>query len=210
MHLPIDQEQLALLEPDLLLAWDSGTPAHVVDELRRAGYTVEVIRTQRLQDIAAALVRIGELTGAGRPAEQAALDFASSLEKLAFEFPDDAPIRTFYQVSSRPLYTVSGSHYASELIEFCGGTNIFGDLEALAPAIDVEAVIDRDPEVILAGTDAGEEAFAQWGRWPNVAANRYGNHFRVPSDEMSRATTRVIIAGRAVCRALQESATPTG
>ena len=199
----IDQEQLALLEPDLLLAWQSGTPAHVVDELRQAGYRVEVIETRRLDDIARAVVRIGELAGVESQAELAANELTVGLEQLAAEFTDEAPIRTFYQVSSRPLYTVSGSHYASELIELCGGINIFAGLQELAPAIDVEAVIDRDPEVILAGTDAGEEAFVEWERWPAIAANRYGNRFLVPSDEMSRATTRVIVAGRAVCEALQ-------
>ena len=102
----------------------------------------------------------------------------------------------------RPLYTVSGSHFASELIELCGGTNVFSELEALAPAIDVEAVIDRDPEVILVGTDTGADAFDEWKRWPTMAANRYGNHYLVPSDEMSRATPRVIIAAREVCEAL--------
>ena len=33
----VDQEQLALLNPDLLLVWESGMPAHTVDELRKAG-----------------------------------------------------------------------------------------------------------------------------------------------------------------------------
>jgi iron complex transport system substrate-binding protein len=201
----VDQEQLALLEPDLLLAWHSGTPAHVIDELRQAGYTVEVIRTQALADIPRALVRIGELAGTERHAGEAGLDFATALEALALEFADEEPIRAFYQVSIRPLYTVSGSHYASELIALCGGTNIFSDLDDLAPAIDVEAVIDRDPEVILAGSDAGEDAFDDWRRWPGMAANRYGNHYLVPSDELSRATPRVVIAGREICTALDQA-----
>src|SRR5690606_25842905 len=45
----LDQEQLAVLEPDLLLAWKSGTAAHVVDELRKQGYRVEVIETTGLE-----------------------------------------------------------------------------------------------------------------------------------------------------------------
>ncbi|MDH3410224.1 MAG: cobalamin-binding protein, partial [Gammaproteobacteria bacterium] len=59
----VDQEQLAVLQPDLLLVWQSGTPEHVVDELRGAGYRVEVIRTRTLADVAAAIRRIGDLTG---------------------------------------------------------------------------------------------------------------------------------------------------
>ena len=66
-------------------------------------------------------------------------------------------------------------------------------------------VIDRDPEVMLAGDDAGSDAFAEWDRWPAIAANRYGNRFLLPADELSRPTTRVLTAGAAICEALQSA-----
>jgi len=201
----IDQEQLALLRPDLLLAWESGTPAHVVDELRQAGYEVETIRTRSLGDIAAALERIGKLAGTPQKAREVAAEFSVGLQELRDAYGDAEPIRVFYQVSRRPLYTVGHEHYASELIGLCGGSNVFADLGKLAPAVDVEAVIDRDPEVILAGDDAGDDAFAEWDRWPSIAANRYGNRYLLPGDELSRPTTRVLVAGEAICEALQSA-----
>ncbi len=109
----------------------------------------------------------------------------------------------FYQVSDRPLFTIGREHYVSELIELCGGSNVFADIGELAPAIDVEAVVDRDPEVMLASDDAGDDAFAEWDRWPSIAANRYGNRFLLPADELSRPTMRVLTAGAALCEALQ-------
>lgn len=199
----VDHEQLALLQPDLLLVWQSGTPAHVVDELRGMGYRVESIRTRGLEDIAAALLRIGELTGHGDAAATVAKVYQSQLQALRDEFSGAEPLSVFYQISSRPLYTVNGEHYVSELIELCGGRNVFVGLSDLAPTIDVEAVIDLDPEVMLASTDAGDDAFAEWSRWPHIAANRYGNHFLLPADEVGRATPRVIVAGEALCAALQ-------
>ena len=199
----IDQEQLALLRPELLLAWESGTPAHVVDELRQAGHTVEVIRTRSLADISAAVIRIGELAGSGRRAREVASEFTAALEELADSYRGADGIRVFYQVSKRPLYTVGREHYASELITLCGGQNVFADVDELAPAIDVEAVVNRDPEAMLASDDAGSDAFGEWDRWPAIAANRYGNRFLLPADELSRPTTRVLDAGRAICEALQ-------
>ena len=201
----IDQEKLALLKPDLLLAWRSGTPAHVVDELRRAGYVVEIIRTQNLGDISAALRQIGKLTGRPYHAAGAADEFDAGLRLLGQEHAGSERIRVFYQVSKRPLYTVSKSHFVSELISLCGGENVFADLEELAPGIDVEAVIDRDPEVMLAAEDAGADAFGEWDRWPNIASNRYGNRFLMPGDEISRPTPRVLMAGAAICDALQSA-----
>lgn len=199
----IDQERLALLNPDLLLAWESGTPAHIVDELGRAGYTVETVRTQNLGDISAALRQIGALTGQQFYAAGAADEFDNGLRRLQEQYASRERIRVFYQVSKRPLYTVSNSHFVSELISICGGQNVFADLDDLAPGIDVEAVIDRDPEVMLAAEDAGTDAFGEWDRWSNLASNRYGNRFLLPGDEISRPTPRVLIAGAAICNVLQ-------
>jgi len=199
----VDQEQLALLQPDLLLVWQSGTPTHVVDELQRTGYRVEVIRTRSLADIATALIRIGDLTGHAEDAARVAAEYTNGLQSLADRYRAQPSLRVFYQVSKRPLYTVNGEHYVSELIDTCGGRNVFADLNDLAATIDVEAVIERNPEVMLASSDAGEDAFTVWERWPHVAAHRYRNQFLMPADEIGRATPRVLTAGEAVCGALQ-------
>lgn len=201
----VDQERLAELAPDALLVWQSGTPAHVVDELRRIGFHVEVIRTRNLVDVAAALLQIGRLTGNQESAARAAASYGDALTSIEQRFADRAPIRVFYQVSRRPLFTVNGQHFVSELIELCGGHNIFADLDELAPTIDVEAVVERDPEVLLASDETGSDVFVEWDRWPNIAANRYGNRYTVPADEIGRATPRLPAAGEAVCAALQEA-----
>lgn len=201
----IDQEQLALLDPDLLLVWESGTPAHAIDELRKSGFTVESIRTRSLADVGRALRRIGELTGRTSEAIAAAARFDADLEALRQSHEGRPPISVFYQVSARPLYTVNREHYVSELIELCGGRNIFEDLDDLAPAISVESVVDRNPEVMLASTDAGDDAFAEWRRWPAVSANLYGNLFLLPADEIGRASPRLIAAGAALCLALKKA-----
>ena len=199
----VDHEQLALLKPDALLAWESGIPAYVVEEMRNVGYRVEVIRSRNLNDVAVALRRIGELTGHEAEANEAAAAFTAGLEALQQRFASEKTIRVFYQVARRPLYTVNGEHYVSELIGLCGGENIFADLNTLAPAIAVEAVVERNPEVMLASSDAGDDVFAEWNRWPNLMAVRLGNQYLMPADEIVRATPRLLIAGESLCQALQ-------
>ena len=201
----IDQEKLALLEPDLLLVWESGTPAHTIDNLERMGYIVAVIRTRGLADVSAAMLRLGELTGQRTTAGTAAGEFRERLAALRDTHRNAAPIDVFYQVAARPLYTVNREHYVSELIGICGGRNVFDDLNELAPAVTVEAVVERNPEVMLASTDGGDSAFDEWRRWPAIAANRYGNQFLLPADELARATPRLTVAGGAMCLALQRA-----
>jgi len=199
----VDQELLALLKPDMLLAWQSGTPQHVVDELSKQGYRVEVIRTRSLEDVALALETIGELTGFAEIAAQAASEFRQGLGALADRYSSADPIRVFYQIQKRPLYTISGDHYVSELIGLCGGQNIFSDLINLAPLVAVEAVIERNPEILLVSSDSGENALNEWDRWPDLAANRFGNRYVIKADEIGRPTPRLVLAGGALCEALQ-------
>ena len=201
----VDQEQLRLLEPDLLLVWQSGMPSNTVDELRQGGYRVEVVRTRGVADVGSAMARIGELTGRQGEAAAAIERYESEIEDLRTTYADAEPITVFFQVSARPLYTVNNEHFISDVIAVCGGRNVFADLNDLAPSVAVEAVIERDPEVMLAGTSAGDEAFAVWSRWPELAANRFGNQFLVPDETIGRPTPRLAAAGRAVCLALDQA-----
>ena len=148
------------------------------------------------------MLRIGALTGHSEEATRVAKSYQAGVRSLSDQYSGKESLRVFYQISSRPLYTVNGEHYVSELIEICGGHNVFTDLNDLAPTVDVEAVIETDPEVMLASMDAGDDAFTEWKRWPHLTANRMGNHFLLPADEVGRATPRLVIAGEAICAAL--------
>ncbi len=199
----VDQEQLVLLKPDLLLAWKSGTPAHVVDELRAAGFNVEAVTTRGLDDVPAALLRIGKLSGHDAQATVAAENFRQSIDEIRRQYSGVSEVSVFYQISTRPLYTINGEHFIGDILRLCGGRNIFADLSKLAPSVSVEAVIDRNPEVLLAASDSGELPFADWQRWDGLAANRLGNHFVVGAAEIGRATPRLLVAAKQVCEVLQ-------
>ena len=201
----VDQERLRLLDPDLLLVWESGMPSHTVDELRKGGYRVEVIRTRGLADVGAAMLRIGELTGKEADAAEAVARFEREMDELRETYAEAEPITVFFQVSARPLYTVNREHFISQVIDICGGQNVFADLDNLAPGIAVEAVVERDPEAMIAGRSAGDDAFSIWGRWPELVANQYQNHFLVPDESIGRATPRLAAAAQAVCRALDQA-----
>ncbi len=201
----VDHEALILLRPDLLLAWESGTPEHVIDELRAAGFTVEAIATRGLDDVPRALARIGELTGKSDQANSAAQDFRDEIEQIREQFSGAPRITVFYQISARPLYTINSEHFIGEILNLCGGENIFAELSELAPAVSVESVIDRNPEVLLAAGDSGDRPFLDWRRWDTLAANRLGNHFVVRAAEIGRATPRLVSAALQVCESLERA-----
>ena len=70
------------------------------------------------------------------------------------------------EIWDRPIYTIGGRHLISDALRLCGAHNIFADLNDAAPVVDVEAVIARDPDMIIAAAPVGGAAawLAEWRR----------------------------------------------
>jgi iron complex transport system substrate-binding protein len=198
----VDLERLIAIRPQLVLAWDTGTPVPTIERIRALGLRVEVFSTQRLQDVAAAIRRLGELAGTEAVANATALKFEDDMRALRVRYQDRAPIRVFLQINDRPLYTVNDQQIISEIAELCGGKNVFAHLNELAPTIGEEAVIAANPQAIVSTDDTVPDPRARWERWQHLAAVRAGNVFSLRSDDLARPTTRLAKGASAMCQVL--------
>ena len=124
----VDLERLLVLQPDLGLAWPSGTPQQTLERLRGSGLEVALLPTDRLQDVASALRRIGELTGHTAEAGAAARGFEEQVTGLRERYAAASALSVFVQLDDQPLYTINGRHLISEVVELCGGRNVFAEL----------------------------------------------------------------------------------
>jgi iron complex transport system substrate-binding protein len=198
----IDYERLLALRPDAVLVWQSGTPIQTIERVRALGFKVIEITIHRLDEIPAALRTIGGLAGTEAVAEEAAKQFEREIAELRARYTDRERLSVFVQINDRPLYTVNGEHIISEVLELCGGRNVFASLSELAPAIGIEAVIAASPQVILATDRAVADPAQAWARWRSIPAVRNGNVYTVRADDIARSTTRLSQGARQVCRML--------
>ncbi|HEY7640969.1 MAG TPA: cobalamin-binding protein [Steroidobacteraceae bacterium] len=198
----VDLERLVALRPDAVLVWESGTPVPTVERIRALGLPVVSFQTQRLEHVATVLRQIGRLAGTSEIAERAATDYEHRIQELRDRYRNRAPVSVFIEVDDRPLYTVNGKQIISEIVELCGGHNVFADLNELAPAIGIEAVIAANPQAIISTDDTVPDAAASWKRWSHIEAVRTGNVYTLRSDDIARATTRLTVAAESVCRTL--------
>ena len=131
----IDIERVIALNPDLVLAWSSGNPQQMVDLVAAQGIPVTILEPVHLEQIAEQIEHIGNLAGTVAKARVSAMEFRKRLRSLEKEFGERDNISVFYQISSKPLYTINKYQIISEAIAFCGGSNIFADLDELAPVV---------------------------------------------------------------------------
>ncbi len=201
----VDPERVLELRPDLVLAWSSGTPGDTVARLESLGLRVVSIPTYRLADVGAALRTIGKIAGTTAVADAAAATFDAGIGRLRAAHATAPPLDVFIEIDDEPLFTVNGRHVISEVVQLCGGRNVFADLPQLAPPVALEAVIARDPQVILSTDDTIADPKALWRRWTRVAAVRDGTIYSMPSDTLTRATPRLAEGAREVCAALDDA-----
>jgi iron complex transport system substrate-binding protein len=197
----LDVEGVLRLRPTLIVVWDSGTPASRKAELERLNLRLYVTDQRHLEDIGATLIEFGRLAGTLPVADAAARRYRVELAQLRAQYAARPRLRVFYQVWDRPLYTLSGAHVVSEVLSLCGGENVFADLSTLAPAIDKEAVLARDPDVILiAATGAdGARQILEWNRFANLRAVRSHHVFSVDPSLVGRMAPRILQGVREVC-----------
>ncbi len=201
----LDLEAIVAIQPDLIVAWRSGNPMSEVERLMDMGLTVYVSEPRRFEDISSTIKRFGKLAGTQAIADGAADGFQSGITALQMRYGNKAPVTVFYQVWDEPLMTVNDEHLISEAIRTCGGVNVFGELNALAPRISREAVLEKDPQVIVAG-GMGEDSpgwLDPWKAFTLLQAVKLNNLFFVPPSSLQRPTTKMLAGTRTLCQHLE-------
>lgn len=199
----VNVEQVVSLRPDLVLAWDGGTPREVIDRLRGLGLRVETLAIRGLDEVADGLRRVGGWLGTPGAAEMAAQRYAARLARLRGRHRGLPELRVFYQIEANPPYSVSGASPISQAIALCGGRNVFADLPTLAAAVSREAIVARDPQVVVYTRQDDVAAIrAYWRRGPGVSATRAGALYEVDGNLLDRATPRLLDGIEQLCDAL--------
>ena len=197
----VDLEAVAALKPDLVLAWESGNNMPQVDKLKGLGLTVYVAQPNKMENVADQLVRLGRLAGTEAVANATAERFRKRLESLRAANAGKPKVRVFYQIWKTPLMTVGGPQIISDAISLCGGINVFGHLGKMAPTVSVEAVLEADPEAIVATGmgDAKPEWLHDWDKWTRMTAVKRDNLFHINPDIMQRHTPRILDGAEKLC-----------
>ena len=197
----LDLEAIIALQPDLVVAWQSGNSAGQLAQLERFGLVLFYSEPGQIDDVATTLERLGVLAGTATRGSEAAQAYRDGVARLAQRFSGREPVSVFYQIWERPLMTISGAHMISAWLRLCGGANVFAGLPDLAPTVSLEAVLAADPQVIIAGRYPGKSGDWQrpWRAWPELRAVAGDHLYTVPAEMMERHTPRALVAAEELC-----------
>lgn len=206
----IDMERLVALRPDVVVAWPGGNNASQIAQIERLGIPLYLQRVDRLADLPASLRRLGALAGTRAEAQAAAADVARRIDELERRYASADRPSVLLQVWDRPIYTVGGAQLMSDALRVCGAENAFGDLRELGPAVELEAVIARDPAMIVAvgPARAVREWLDAWRRFGSLRAVRAERLIAFDDMRLSRLGPSILEATESLCRAIDRHRPP--
>ena len=200
----LNLERLLSLQPDLVLVWPGSIPDAQLARLKGLGLTLYSAEPHTLDDIPRQLEALGALLGAEEKGRSLAADFRERIAGLRRDYARERPLRLFYQVWDRPLYTLGGPQVVSDALRVCGARNLFDDLAQPAPQVGIESVLARDPEVILAPNPAQA---AEWQRMQQLSAARLKQLWVLPDRNLERPSYAMLAATEKLCRLLATAKT---
>lgn len=200
----INIESVLAYQPDWVVVWKGGTSTRLIEQLDRLNIPTLEYKTSSFDDIFSFI-------------ERASVTFNKDTEKLLKEYKrrvytlkeankGKSEVKVFFQLWSSPLLTANNRQLISQMIELCGGQNLFADHHLIAPEVSLESVLALNPDVILAPVSNTEkDPLTVWTKWVDVTAVKKQNLFLVEGDLISRASLRSIDGAEEICRVLDSA-----
>jgi iron complex transport system substrate-binding protein len=199
-----DLERILALRPDVVVVWTGGTSLTEIARLQHVGLRIYHHHVTRLDQIPDSLRRLGRLTGTQSEAESAADALAKHIATLRSQYTHRSAASVLIQVWDRPLYTVGRDEILTDVIHVCGFRSAYEDLSDVSPAVTIESVLVRDPDIILAlNPDRNSKDWLQqWRAFGSMKAVRTGRVLAWSDPRLAAMGPSEVDAAQALCKAL--------
>lgn len=190
-------ERIVALKPDLVIV-NVPEQKRVKGELEKLGINIFVSSPNSLADIYEEIAAIGKTLGQERLAD-------SLIEYMQSNLPVTSPEnrkRVFVEISPRPIITIGAATFLNDLIERAGGVNIFSDLDKDYPVVNQEAVISRDPEIIILLHPQEIAGRTGWQKIRAIAKNRV--YTDLNPDHLMRPGPRLVLGFQQLKRIIND------
>lgn len=202
-------DRILELNPDLVLGF-SDLQADIAAELIRRGANVLITNQRTLEDVRLAMQTVANALGEPERGEALVAEFDAGLERYG-RSPQHRP-RVYFEEWDEPR--IAGISWVSELIERCGGEDVFADLRGAGDAgsriVDDARIIERDPEVVVAswcGKKARLERIAARPGWEQVPAVREGRLHEIKAPDILQPGPSLIEGARLLSELLAPAET---
>jgi vitamin B12 transport system substrate-binding protein len=208
-YLRLQIEKFITLQPDLIIAWKSGTPSDDLARLETLGFNIIYSQPNSFEDIAKEMREFGQLTGHIKQANLQAKKLLNELNRIKNQYQNKTPVTIFYELWSKPLTTVAKGSWPQQFLNICQAENPFEQVDIAYPQINIEKVLQAPIQLIiqpLSENQSGKIGF-NWQDWSVIPAVKNKQLIQPNADLMHRMTMRSLDALSQLCADIDNSRT---
>jgi len=206
----VDIEKVLEMQPDLIIAANIHTK-EVLPALERLGLTVISLNPKTIDEVLETMTLVGKCTGKEKEASRLVGEMRSRIKAVTDKtdgLTDAQRPGVFYAIRSDPFYTSGSDNRIHELLVSAGGTNIFQDQSGISITVSLEAVIQANPQVMIAGAKMGGavaafEFLKTDERLSELDASINNRVYEINVDTVSRYGPRLVDALEEMARMIQ-------
>jgi len=174
-------EKILLLKPDLVVAMEFAD-RKAIEKLKKLGVPVELFPSPRNFDqLCDSFLQLGRLLGREERAEEVVAGARSRVAAVRQQTAGLKPVKIFWQLGAKPLFTATPGYFTNDYIEYGGGVNIAA--HAKSGIYSREEVLKRNPDVIVIVTMGvvAEQEKRNWNHYRSIKAVQEGKVFVLDS-----------------------------
>ena len=197
-----NMEAILALEPDLVVATPDGYSKERVEKLGQSGISVYLVNPQKIDEVLDTMLVLGKVTGEEDAARQVVENLRARVQVVRAKvesIPVEERPKVFYEIGHDPLITAGPGSFVDNLITDAGGINIADDAASDWPRYSVEAVIMKEPDVIITAPHVSssentetEVDMSIWQRYKTLPAVKNSRIYPVDPDILLRSGPRIV------------------
>ena len=180
-------EKIIALNPDLVVLFAGDQDPHTRSRLDDFGITQVAIRPDRLTDLYASIILLGQATGTETVADSIISTIKKDLTDLQRWTATRPKLRTVYLLGGSPPWVAGPDTYIDEILRLAGGRNVFSDLEFLYGPVSPEQIRFREIDVVLVSDRSQFDAMLT----PGARIEEIGNTLEFPGPNVAQAARHV-------------------
>lgn len=170
-----NEERVLALGADVLITAKSLASGPSSQRLRSLGVEVIELDTDTYQGMLAAFDVLGRRFGREAEAQRLVAEMERRLDAVRRKSADAPRRKVLFVVGQEPLFVAGPGSHIDQMITDAGGVNVAHDALSSYQLMSLEAVLERQPEVIIDTSDNRPGALrgrqpGSWGRWPFLPA----------------------------------------